>query len=435
MSTSTSKANWTVGSNAASLYYSSGGYKYLAYSSGWTIASSSSSVYFFEKTTITVPGEDPVVTPDPVLNVSSSALSFSTEEGTPVSQTFTVSGTDLTSSVSVRLTDYNGVYAVSPSTITAASAMAGATVTVTFSPEAAGSYSGSVALTSGSASASVALSGTATAAPVVEDPEEEPAGGTASDSYLNLHKYSTIDDAGYSGVKNFYTYSEKSDGSAWLTLAPYGAYYSSSYQGWLTYSSNSSTSTTWSAYDVFQGSSAYFETTTSWWGGTSSSARAVTSSSNGTATQTYYVSNLTAVKVYGYNPRSSSNTTVSVYECSVSSNGSISASSTAVTSASYSTSYKSFIITLDNLDASKVYKVVVSFKRTYFYEIAFQTTQSSWANSTNHGDMGTVGISTMNADEQSETRIFTINGQYVGNDIQSLDKGMYIIDGKKVMIK
>ena len=41
----------------------------------------------------------------------------------------------------------------------------------------------------------------------------------------------------------------------------------------------------------------------------------------------------------------------------------------------------------------------------------------------------------MNADEQSETRIFTINGQYVGNDIQSLDKGMYIIDGKKVMIK
>ena len=84
----------------------------VAYSSGWTIASSSSSVYFFEKTTITVPGEDPVVTPDPVLNVSSSALSFSTEEGTPVSQTFTVSGTDLTSSVSVRLTDYNGVYAV-----------------------------------------------------------------------------------------------------------------------------------------------------------------------------------------------------------------------------------------------------------------------------------------------------------------------------------
>ncbi len=436
LSTSTSKANWTVGSNAASLYYSGGGTKYLAYSNGWTITSTSSNVYFFEKTTITVSSEDPVViTPDPVLNVSGSTLSFSTEEGTPVSQTFTVSGTDLTSNVSVRLTDYNGVYAVSPSTITAASAMAGATVTVTFSPEAAGSYSGSVTLTSGSASASVALSGTATAAPVVEDPEEEPAGGTASDAYLNLHKYSTIDEAGFSGVKNLYTYSEKSDGSAWLTVAPYGAYYSSSRQGWLTYSSNSSTSTTWSANDVFQGSSAYFGTTTSWWGGSSSSARAVTSSSNGTATQTYYVTNLTAVKVYGYNPRSGSNTTVSVYECSVSSNGSVSASSTAVTSASYTTSYKSFIITLDNLDASKIYKVVVSFKRSYFYEIAFQTTQSSWSNSTNHGDMGTVGISTMNADEQSETRIFTINGQYVGSDIQSLDKGMYIIDGKKVMIK
>ena len=272
--------------------------------------------------------------------------------------------------------------------------------------------------------------------PVVDDPDEEPAGGTASDSYLNLHKYSTIDNAGWGGADNFYYYTPQADGSAWLSLTPYGAYYSASRQGWISYSSNSTKSTTWSAYDVFQGSSAYFATTTSWWGYSSSSARAMTSSSSGTATQTYYVTNLTSVKVYGYNPRSGSNTTVSAYECTVSANGAVSASSTAVATASYTTSYNGFMLTLNNLDADKVYKVVVSFKRSYFYEIAFQTTQSSWTNTNAQGDFGTVGISEMNGEQHSgETRIFTTSGQYVGSDVEQLTKGMYIINGKKVMIK
>ena len=434
MNTSTSYAKWTVGSNAASLYYSSGGNKYLAYSSSWTITSSSSTVYFFEKTTITVPGEgggdDPVV-PDPVLSVSKSSLSFSTVEGTPVSQTFTVTGTDLTQSVSVSLSGGNGAFAVSPSSITASAAQAGATVTVTFSPLAAGSYSGSVTLTSGNASKSVSLSGTATAAPE-PDPElePEPAGGTASDAILNLHNYATISSAGYSGVKAIYAYTEKSDGSAWVTIPAYGAYSSDSYQGWISYSSNSTVRTTWSSYDVFKGYSNWFQK--------SSQSRAITSSSSGTAIQNFFVSNLTAVKVYGYNPSSwysstSASLTINVYECTVASNGSVSAGSTAVATGSYSTSGNSFVITLDNLDASKVYKVVVSVKKSYFYEIAFQTTQSS-VGSNNFDDFGTLGIGNVNADD-AETHIFTIHGQYVGNDIQSLEKGMYIINGKKVMIK
>ncbi len=433
MSTSTSKANWTVGSNAASLYYSSGGYKYLAYSSGWTIASSSSSVYFFEKTTITVPGEgggDEPVVPDPALSVSKSSLSFSTVEGTPVSQTFTVSGTNLTQNVSVSVSGGNGAFAVSPSSVSSSAAQAGATITVTFSPSAAGNYNASVSLTSGSASKSVSLSGSASAMPEPE-PDPEPAGGTASDAVLNLHNYSTISDAGYSGVKSIYAYTEKSDGSAWVTIPAYGAYSSDIYQGWISYSSNSTVRTTWSSYDVFKGYSNWFQK--------SSQARAITSSSSGTATQNFYVSNLTAVKVYGYNPSSSwyssssASTTVKVFECTVSSSGSVSASSSPVATGSYNTSSNSFVITLDNLDASKVYKVVVSVTKSYFYEIAFQTTQSS-VGSNNFDGWGTVGIDNVDADD-NETRIFTINGQYVGNDIQSLDKGMYIIDGKKVMIK
>lgn len=429
MNTSTSYAKWTVGSSATSLYYSSGGNKYLAYSSSWTITSTSSKVYFYEKTTITVPGEgggdDPVV-PDPALSVSKSSLSFSTEEGTPVSQTFTLTGANLTQNVSVSLTGGNGAFTVSPSTISASAAQAGATITVTFNPASAGNYNGSVTFTSGSASASVTLSGSATAAP---EPEPEPAGGTASDSYLNLHKYSTISDAGYSGVNALYAYTEKSDGSAWITVPAYGAYSSSSYQGWISYSSNSTVRTTWSSYDVFKGYSNWFSK--------SSSSRAITSSSSGTATQNYFVSNLTAVKVYGYNPSSwfsSPSTTINVYECTVSSNGSVSASSSAVATGSYSTAGNSFVITLDNLDASKVYKVVVSVKKSYFYEIAFQTTQSAIDGNSNFNDWGTLGIGTINTDED-ETRIFTIHGQYVGSDIQSLEKGMYIINGKKVMIK
>ena len=537
LNTSTSKANWTVGSGATSLYYSGGGTKYLAYSNGWTITSTSSKVYFYELTTITVAA--------PVSEIS---LSDQSDNSTLVSQyagqqldvtlegrtlyrdgswnslclpfslnatqlaesdcplngaeirelsEATLSGGSLTLNFSdnldaivaghpyiVRWTEtadnitspkFNDVTIANSSEPVVQSFPEVLSFVGIYAPKAIGEsgdptilylgasntlYYPNAAMTIGAQRAYFQLAdgltmGTASAGqtsitsvtnnlgeetpdegeePVVDDPAEEPAGGTASDSYLNLHKYSTIDDAGWGGADNFYTYTEQADGSAWLTLTSYGAYYSASRQGWLDYSSNSTKSTTWSAYDVFKGSSAYFTTTTSWWGYSSSSARAITSSSNGTATQTYYVSNLTAVKAYGYNPRSGSNMTVSAYECSVSSNGTISASSTPAATASYTTSYSGFMITLDNLDASKVYKVVVSLKRTYFYEIAFQTTQSSWVNSTNHGDMGTVGISNVNADD-AETRIFTIGGQYVGSDIQSLDKGMYIIDGKKVMIK
>jgi hypothetical protein len=452
MSSSTSKSNWYVGSNATTVYYSSGSsYRYLTYGSSWGLSSSSSKVYFYEKTTIEVAGsgddEEEEVVPDPVLSVDDSSLSFETVVGSAVSQTFTVTGTDLTESVSVSLSDANGVYSVSPSTISATAAEAGATVTVTFDPAAAGSYSGTVTLTSGSASARVSLSASATAPAEEEEEEEdesEPDGGTASDSYLNLHKYTTIDDAGYSGVNNFYVYSKESDGSAWLTLSAYGAASSSSYQGWISYSSNSTVRTSWSATDVFNGSSAYFTSSSSWWGGSSSYAVTTSSYSSSSATQTYYVTNLKALKVYGYNPSSSyswwggssssnASTTVNVYECTVSSNGSVTASSSAAATSSYSTSGSSFIINIDNLDGDKVYKVEVTFKKSYIYEVAFQTTQSSWATTSDFGDFGTVDISTMNADE-SEVKIFSIDGAYVGSDVKALEKGMYIIDGKKVMI-
>ncbi len=59
LSTSTSRNNWTVGTNT--LYYSGGGTtRYLQYSSStWTLGTSSSNVYFYEETTITTTATSP----------------------------------------------------------------------------------------------------------------------------------------------------------------------------------------------------------------------------------------------------------------------------------------------------------------------------------------------------------------------------------------
>lgn len=62
MNTSNSKGNWTLGSNATSLYYTGGNTtRYLSYSNGWTTATSSAKVYFYEKTTIGIDEEDELI--------------------------------------------------------------------------------------------------------------------------------------------------------------------------------------------------------------------------------------------------------------------------------------------------------------------------------------------------------------------------------------
>ena len=109
--------------------------------------------------------QPPTSTATPKLTVSPASLSFSTTAGQTVSKTFTVTGSNLTGSVSLALTDANGVYTISPSTISASAAASGATVTVTYKPTAAGTHTGSIKLTStGATAVTVAMSGTAQAA-------------------------------------------------------------------------------------------------------------------------------------------------------------------------------------------------------------------------------------------------------------------------------
>ena len=377
---------------------------------------------------------DPDPTPSPAITASKTSVSLATTVGTPVSTTFTVTGTNVTSTATVALTDASGVFTVSPATISASALTSGKALTVTFNPSAAGTFTGKVTVTSGSAKVTVNLLATATA------PQQEETGGTASDNYLNLHKYATIDDANYSGVNNFYTITQ-SGNSAWISIPAYGAYYSTSYQRWISASNISTVRTTWSKADVFGGYSSFFNS--------SSNARAITSSSYGStaATETFYVSNCTGVKLYGYGRSTSSwfssstgSITIKAYECTKSSNGSLSAASTVAASNS-STTTGAVAIPISGLDANKIYKIVVSVSKSYLYEVAFQTPLTSINSNSFNNALGELSsdeataIDDAEVDAPADNKIYTINGQYVGNDINALPKGLYIINGKKVNVR
>lgn len=96
---------------------------------------------------------DPTITPSVV-----SLKYLNVLKGNSMSKTFTVKGTDLTGSLTLK--SNSTYYTVSPTTITAAEAATGKTVTVTFKPTAEGSYSGKITISGGSAaSKTVSLTG------------------------------------------------------------------------------------------------------------------------------------------------------------------------------------------------------------------------------------------------------------------------------------
>ncbi len=131
--------------------------------------------------------QPPTSAATPTLTVSPSTLSFSATAGQTATKTFTVTGSNLTGNVTVDLTDANGVYSVSPTTISASAAAAGATVTVTYKPTAAGSHSGTIKLTSSGATAvNVSMTGTATAAALET---YTPVMSAANSSYITTNSF------------------------------------------------------------------------------------------------------------------------------------------------------------------------------------------------------------------------------------------------------
>ncbi len=283
----------------------------------------------------------------------------------------------------MRVANKNGVPARAPRTASGSITIPGSSISettpvnigVTFNAAEEGDYTGSITIAAtGAETITVPLSA------------EASDGGTASDAYLDIAKYATIDEAGWntSLVNKLYTYTEKlNEEVAWLTLPMYGAFVGAKYsansttfnsgspQKWITTSvsaSNQCGSTTWDATDVYLGSSNYFNSATAMAVGTNSS------SSRTEKSVTFYVTNTTAVKLYA-SQRSTSTTyptTLNIYECTVNSNGTLTASSTIAQSGSRTTSGAGSI-SLTGLDETKVYKVVASQARGYLYEIAFQT--------------------------------------------------------------
>ncbi|MBQ6188376.1 MAG: S8 family serine peptidase [Prevotella sp.] len=350
--------------------------------------------------TISSPGAESVVVtlngtaiaPVPTLITSESTLSLSTDLTNPVAKTFTVGGRALSNDVTITLADPNGVFTVSPTTIAVGDITAdGVEVTVTFQSAVEGTFTGRLQISSeGVESVTVNLSA------------EASDGGTASDSYLNIAKYATIDEARWrtSLVRDLYKYTEYQDEDvAWLTMPLYGAFVGAKYspssstfgsgnpQKWIetnvTSTQNTYAGVTWEASDVLLGSSSYFADVSG-----TGKARAMgynSSSNKNEITVSFYVTNTTAVKMYGTGRSGTSNSypgSIKIYECTRNADGSLTASSTATKQAS-SGSTSSYVISCDGLDSHKVYKVVAGAYRGYMYEIAFQTPLKT----TLHGDV------------------------------------------------
>lgn len=383
--------------------------------------------------TVTVPITGTAQAATPTLIVSPTSLSFTDSDR---SKTFAVTGRFINDNVTLTLNDASGAFTLSTATIPAASISetAAVNVTVTFNSEDEGDYTGSVTVTSdGATSQTINLNASIST------------GGTASDAYLNIAKYATIDEAGWntSLVNKIYEYKEyDSDEVAWLTLPMYGAFVGAKYsatsntissghpQAWIETSVTQSTQcgqTSWSATDIYLGSSNYFTSTT---------AEAVGTNSRTSTTEkavTFYVTNTTAVKLYA-SQRSNSTTyptTLKIYECTVNGDGTLTSSSSTVKNGSLTTSGAGSI-SLTELDASKVYKVVASQARGYLYEIGFQTPISKPTLTASP-----TGIDFIAEPGETITETITVTGVHLTEDVTVTltdENGVYTLDRNSISI-
>ncbi len=320
----------------------------------------------------------------PTIMADVAELTFNGNINETYSKTIHVTGRFLNEDVTVTLNDNSHVFSVSPATIAATAVDEGADITVSFNAATENSFTGSITLTSeGAEPVTITLNAMASD------------GGTASDSYLNIAKYATIDEAGWrtTFVNNLYKYTEyKDENVAWLTLPVFGGFVGAKYatnsstfgsgnpQKWITTNITSNNNTyagkTWSytpsVTNPYQGSGAYFKST-------SAKVTGYNYRSNTTKLAvTFFVTNATAVKVLGIGAKGASDSypaAVKVYECTKNADGTVTASNTVSKFASSSSTdtNRTFTLDIDDLEANKIYKVEASVYRGYLYEIAFKT--------------------------------------------------------------
>lgn len=321
---------------------------------------------------------------DPHITVNPQSVDFNIKPGETETKTLSVSGRNLEGNITATLTDANGVYSIDKTSISKANAEnGGEDITITLSSSTEGNYEATITLSSPNATTiTVPINGR------VND------GGTASDAYLDIQKYATIDEAGWRTalVNNIYKYTEyDSEGVAWLTLPVYGGLVGSKYletsntfgsgnpQKWMetniTSTSNTYAGTTWtntaSATNPFYGSATYF---------TSATARAINNNSTTNTTLrtvTFYVTNVDEIQLFGHNANSNQManypSALYVYECTENADGTLTVASTTTKTATNTTRNSDFKISTTNLDPEKIYMVVARSYRGYLYEIGFRT--------------------------------------------------------------
>ncbi len=194
--------------------------------------------------------------------------------------------------------------------------------------------------------------------------------GNASDAYLNIANYATIDQAGatVSGMSKIYKYTEYEDQEcAWLTVSYYGAQRADATQNWYNYEGTEKNAEgSWTATDIFLGSSSYFTGTAYYcnWN---------------EAYQNFYVTNCSQVKQLSYNIQSSYNTgnvyplKMEIYECTLNANGTLTEGSSTVDYKTTQTTNQNEVLSSIDLDPSKIYKVRIYNDYSRLYEIAFKT--------------------------------------------------------------
>ena len=311
-----------------------------------------------EVETVTVPITGVAQPRVPTLIVNPESLDFAATLDRTVTKTIELTGAFLTNDVTITLNDTKGVFSVTPTVISQSSTDVNTpvTVAVSFSSATEGSFTGSLIIAStGAESKTVELTA------IARD------GGTASDPFLNIANYETIDEAGASadGMNTIYSYAEyENDDCAWLTLSSYGVQKTDASQNWFTCTSLTQYSNTWNANDVFPGQTAYFGSNQAY-------------SVYGSGTQSFYVTNCSQVKVFVKGSSySSSSASLQIYECTLNANGSV----TPATSAVDTKEGADGIITSANLDESKIYMVKLTGGGSYpdLLEIGFKTALSQY---------------------------------------------------------
>ena len=314
----------------------------------------------------------------PLIVATPQVVSMTARPGDSDTKTVNVKGRNLTGSVSVTLNDETGMFAIDKTSIE--DPTEGEDINVTYTPTAEGEHNATITLAcEGADDVTIKLS-----ASCFE-------GGSASDAYLNIARYASIDEAGWRTalVNSLYKYTVKEDdGVAWLTLPVYGAFVGARYaddsstvgsghpQTWIECSlgtNNTYGGRTWSANDVLLGSGAYFT------GNTGAGApRAIGfDSKNNTAIRAvaFYVTNVKEVRLYGKGRSGSSSkypAKLSIYECTANADGTLTVGDTDVAGQSDS-SQGLFTLTATDLDPTKIYKVETSIYRGYLYEVGFMT--------------------------------------------------------------